>query len=112
MPSSSSAICTLWPLGVGQVQTSSIAHSPAAFHRRHCDRSEAISAGSLHPGRDCFVAALLAMTIRRVDANPFRYIASISWSRGLSISAVQIILRGDPETGNDLSDQYRGSEGE
>src|SRR6266849_10745703 len=28
MPSSSSAICTLWPLGVAQVQTSSIAHPP------------------------------------------------------------------------------------
>src|SRR5216683_6916965 len=28
-PSSSSAMCTLWPFGVGQVQTSSIAPSPA-----------------------------------------------------------------------------------
>src|SRR5579884_1378484 len=30
----------------------------------HCERSEAISSGNAHPDRDCFVAALLAMTGR------------------------------------------------
>jgi hypothetical protein len=30
----------------------------------HCERSEAISMVQTHPDRDCFVAPLLAMTIR------------------------------------------------
>src|SRR5580704_10527165 len=38
-PSSSSAICTLWPFGVGQDQTSSIVFSGSEFDGAPCHRA-------------------------------------------------------------------------
>src|ERR1700745_3305080 len=45
-PSSSSAICTLWPFGVGQVQTSNIGNSPAWLPR------PPLRCGAVVPGLD------------------------------------------------------------
>src|SRR6266851_3207215 len=57
-PSSSSAICTLWPFGVGQVQTSSIAPSPACTAGINLRKRAEWQAGPPH-GRDAAMPILV-----------------------------------------------------